>query len=328
MMVLVSHQFALSGYTEPLTPIGSWGGVGVLVFFAISGFLVAGSWTQDPHPGRFAARRLLRIWPGLFVALVLVALVLGPLVSALQASVYYAQPMTWKYFKQLGLWNFKPMLPEIFLGNPMPLSANGSLWTIPIEVRCYLALALLGVIGLFKRTWLLPVAFAAFAVWFFFLFKTGYDQPIRMWLQMGVVFFCGASMYQLRHLWQSRVLLTLAFAVATIAALWTSGWQEIAATLGLPVLVVLFGTSSTPVLRRAGRFGDISYGLYIYAFPVQQTWIWLGGRSWSIGTGLLFCTAVTVALAWLSWRLVEQPALRLKPRGARNGAMQTLATAG
>ncbi|WP_326536368.1 acyltransferase family protein [Pseudorhodoferax sp.] len=314
MMVLVSHQFALSGSHEPLTPLGSWGGTGVLIFFGISGFLVAGSWVQDPNPLRFAARRLLRIWPGLFVALLLVALVLGPLVSSLDARTYYSTPLTWKYFKQLGLWSFKPMLPEVFIGNPMPLSANGSLWTIPIEVRCYLVLALLGIVGLLRRAWWLPVAFLAFAIWFFFLFKVGYDQPIRMMLQMGVVFFCGASMYQLRSVWQAHSAMTWVCALAAIFALWHFGWQEIAATLGLPIVVVLIGTASTPVLRRAGRFGDLSYGLYIYAFPVQQTWVWLGGKNVSIVVGLLVCTSVTVVLAWLSWRLVERPALRLKPR--------------
>lgn len=203
-MVLASHQFALSGRPEPLTPIGSWGGTGVLVFFAISGFLVAGSWVHDPHPARFAARRLLRIWPGLLIALVLVAWVLGPLVSSLGVRAYYASPLTWGYFEQLGLWSFRPLLPGVFTGNPLPESANGSLWTIPIEVRCYLALLLLGVLGLMRRLWLLPMAFAAFAAWFFFLFRIGYDQPIRMHVQMGVVFFCAASMYQLRHWWAGR----------------------------------------------------------------------------------------------------------------------------
>lgn len=314
LAVLASHQFALSGRPEPVTLVGSWGGIGVLVFFAISGFLVAGSWSHDPNVWRFVVRRLLRIWPGLAVACVLVALVLGPLVSTLGWRDYYASPALREYFSLLNLWTFKSQLPGIFVGSPVQESANGSLWTIPYEIRCYLALAVLGLVGLMRRHWLLPLAFLVFAGWFFFLFKAGYDQPIRMYLQMAVVFFCAASLHQLRAVWQSRRWLAWPVAAAAIALLWWWGWQEIAFTLGLPIAVVLFGTGSLPVLRRTGRFGDVSYGLYIYAYPVQQTLIWLSGNQLPVGIGILASAAVTLLLAWLSWRLVEQPALRLKNR--------------
>lgn len=312
--VLVSHQYALSGLAEPITPVGSWGGIGVLVFFSISGYLVAGSWCHDPSMWRFAARRLLRIWPGLAVACVLVTLVFGTATSTLGACAYVASPATWEYFRVLDLWEFKSHLPGVFAGNPVPESVNGSLWTIPYEIRCYLALAIVGLVGLMRRYWLLPLAFLAFASWFFFLFKTGYDQPIRMHLQMAVVFFCAASLYQLRGYWLQRRLLAWFLVVGVITILWFGGWQEIAFTLGLPMVVVLFGCGSLPVLRRTGRFGDVSYGLYIYAYPVQQALISLSGNRLPVGTGVVASAMVTLVLAWLSWRLVEQPALRLKNR--------------
>ena len=103
-------------------------------------------------------------------------------------------------------------------------------------------------------------------------------------------------------------------AVAVILPLWFGGAPELAYTLGLPVIVVLLGTSSWPVLRRTGRFGDVSYGLYIYAYPVQQTVIWWSDNRLPFGVSLTASAAVTVALAWLSWTLVEHPALRLKDR--------------
>ncbi len=310
--VIIAHQFALSGRSEPVTPVGGWGGIGVMVFFAISGYLIAGSWNHDPNLLRFCLRRLLRIWPGLAVVCVLVALVLGPLVSELEPRVYFSSPLTRDYFSLLNLWSVKGQLPGVFAGSPIPESVNGSLWTIPIEVRCYAALAIVGVVGLMRHTLLLPLTFAAFAFWFFFLLKIGYDQPIRMHLQMAVVFFCGASLYQLRSVWLPYRVWASGIAAATIALLWFAQLPEIAFTLGLPVMVVLFGTGSTPVLRRTGRFGDISYGLYIYAYPVQQTVIWLSNNQLPFIAGLVLSALVTILLAWLSWRLVEQPALRLK----------------
>ncbi|WP_423457120.1 acyltransferase family protein [Ottowia sp. VDI28] len=312
--VLVSHQFSLTGRPEPVMLGVSLGGFCVLVFFAISGFLVAGSWMHDPSAWRFAVRRLLRIWPGLLVACVLVVLVLGPMVSQLGLREYFASPLTWNYLSQLSFWEFKSQLPGVFAGNPISESANGSLWTIPFEIRCYLALMVVGVLGLMRRNFLLPLAFVVFAIWFFFLFKTGYDQPIRMQLQMGVVFFCAAAMYQLRALWQSRRPWIWLAAIAAILLLWHGGMPEIAYTLGVPVIAVLFGTGSLPVLKRAGRFGDVSYGLYIYAYPVQQTVIWLSDNRLPFGWGLGLATLITTILAWFSWKLIEQPALRLKNR--------------
>ena len=312
--VLVSHQFSITGRPEPVLLGVSLGGVCVLVFFAISGFLVAGSWDHDPNARRFAARRLLRIWPGLLVACLLVALVLGPAVSQLSLQEYYSSSLTWSYLAQLNFWEFQSRLPGVFSGNPIPESANGSLWTIPIEIRCYLALMVVGVLGLMRKTLLLPIAFVAFAVWFFFLFKTGYDQPIRMNLQMAVVFFCAAAMYQLRSKWLPHRHLAWLLTWSATLSLWFGGMPEIAYTLGLPVMTVLFGTGSLPVLRRTGRFGDVSYGLYIYAYPVQQTVVWLSDNKLPFGWSLALVTIITTVLAWLSWTLIEKPALQLKSR--------------
>lgn len=315
--VLLSHQFALSGRPEPMILASSWGGLGVLVFFAISGYLVGGSWQQDPHPGRFAARRLLRIWPGLAVAVLLVALVLGPLVTTLPPRAYFASPQLRDYMHMLGLWEFKSQLPGVFAQNPVAGSVNGSLWTIPIEVGCYLALAGIGVLGLLRRAWLALLVFGAVCVWFFGFFRIGYDQPIRMTLQMGIVFFTGACLWITRPWWWTRRLALAAVAAVLAWLLWHNGWQEPAFTLGLPVAVVLAGTAATPVLRRFGRFGDISYGLYIFAYPVQQTVIALTGNRLTVGEGGAASTAVTVLLAFLSWHFVEKRALALKPPAAR-----------
>lgn len=312
--VLVSHQFALGGQPEPLWLAFSWGGLGVLVFFAISGFLVAGSWHHDPHAGRFAARRLLRVWPGLAVACLLVALVLGPLVSPLAASDYFRHPETRHFLRILGLWSFDARLPGVFPGNPVAGSANGSLWTIPVEIRCYLALAALGLVGLMARRALFLAAYLAFAVWFFFLLKMGYDNPLRLQLQMGVVFFTAVALFQLREFWQPRPLVAAVAGAVLVPAAWMAGWQELAFTLGLPLAAVLAGSVSTPLVRHAGRWGDVSYGVYIYAYPVQQTVVWLTANQLPPVQALALTLPLTLLLAGLSWHLVEKPALRWKDR--------------
>lgn len=316
--VLYSHQFALSGRPEPIVLGGSFGGWGVLVFFAISGYLIAGSWERDPHLWRFGVRRFLRLWPGLMVAVLIVVVVLGPLVTALAPQAYLSAAPTWQFFQAVTLLSFTPYLPGVFEGNPIPNSPNGSLWTIPIEVRCYVVIALMGALGVMRRRWLSSMGFAAFVLWFFFLWGTGYDDPLRMPMQMGMAFAVGAFLSTWRRLWLPRRLWIVPLAVIMFLALWFSGLQELSITIGLATGAVVVGVASTPVLRRFGRFGDMSYGFYIYAFPVQQTLIWVDGNQVSALHGLWDATVITAILALLSWHCVEKPALRWKDRLAVN----------
>lgn len=310
--VLISHQFVLSGRPEPVTAFGSWGGVGVLVFFAISGFLVAGSWHADPHIGRFAARRLLRIWPALVCAVLLTVFVLGPLVTTLPLKNYWQSGVTWTYLKVLGLWDFHTQLLGTFPASSQAGSVSGSLWTIPIEMKCYALLALFGVLGVWHRKWAALILAGCVFAWFFFLSGIGYDNPLRMKLQMGIVFLAAVCMFQVRELWMGSRASVFLGSGLVIAAIWHLGLQELAFTLGLPVVIVIFGTWATPLVRRFGRFGDASYGLYIYAYPVQQTVLWMGGALLDFWTGLLIVVCVTTSLAFLSWYLVEKPTIALK----------------
>jgi len=138
LAVLLSHSFPIVGLQEP-TPVAglTMGKLAVAVFFAISGYLVCQSWQTDPHVGRFAARRALRIFPGLLVMLLLTVLVLGPALTEVRLSEYFGAGATRKslLYGALGLGSFP--LPGLFEHNPMPGGVNGSLWTIKYELLMY-----------------------------------------------------------------------------------------------------------------------------------------------------------------------------------------------
>lgn len=311
--VLLSHQFALSGKPEPIFLYSSWGGLGVLVFFAISGYLVAGSWVHDPHLGRFAARRFLRVWPGLAVATCVTVFVLGPTVTSLNIDAYFSDKSTWTYFKLLGLWNFEMQLPGIFPNNPAKFSANGSLWTIPFEVKAYLILAIIGALGFFKRNGIVFLAaFIALAFWFFAVLEIGYENPRRMHYQIIIIFFFGASIWILRAHWLKYKIKFLFLSSLVVAALWFLGLNDMALTLGIPLATIIFGSFATPIVQGVGRFGDISYGLYIYAYPVQQTVVWATENSLSVFEGACIVIPVTIVIALLSWHFIEKPAIGMK----------------
>src|SRR5690349_21680692 len=189
VMVLVSHQFALLQLPQPEIYSGmSLGGVAVLVFFSISGYLVAQSWTNDPNVVRFAAKRLLRVWPALAVATGVAALIVGPIVTSLPLRAYFAAPDFQSYFLMLRFRQWD-QLPGVFDTLPFAHAVNGSLWTIPYEVRWYLFMMIAGALYVLRFRWALLAIVVALAVYHFGFYhaETNTDHdPLR---EFGL-FFC------------------------------------------------------------------------------------------------------------------------------------------
>ena len=307
-LVLASHQFALNGLPEPSVFRMSLGTFAVLIFFSISGFLVSQSWRQDPSAVRFLIKRFLRIWPGLAVVTLLAAFVLGPLVSTLDAPAYFTHADLRDFLRNLKVTTIRYVLPGVFEDNIHPRAVNGSLWTIPLEVRCYFALLAAGILGLMARRWTVALGTAALGVYYFgFAF-----DPKNYQVHFALYFFAGACLDLYRRVWEERPLGLLAASAVLSLAFHFLGAAQVALAVLIPVLVIFIGTRSTPVINRFGRFGDVSYGVYIYAFPVQQTVAWMAGRDLPFAAGLAVSALITLACAFLSWHLVEHPALRLK----------------
>lgn len=322
MSVLFSHQFALEAMSEPLVfQYQTLGGYAVMVFFAISGYLITASWQADPNIMRFAMRRLLRIWPGLLCAVLLCGIVLGPIVTEVPLRAYFSDPTTLRFFGS-GLFMVSPFLPGVFPNSPLAYIPNGVLWTIPIELRCYGYLAFLGTLGVAARRWLMLLLLMCVSIWYYGIygaeavFKASHTHLFEV--EYATFFFSGSCLYLFREYWLNdvRKLVGLAIAMMACIAAYISDHALVAAFVLTPYLVIAFGTSSFPVFRRFGRFGDLSYGVYIYAFPVQQSIIWLTPNS-NFWQHLAMAVPITLVLAWLSWHFVEKIALDLKPRRAQ-----------
>lgn len=318
LCVLASHQYALLGLPEPAPlPAESLGSLGVAIFFSISGYLVTQSWVSDPHIFRFAAKRFLRIWPGLTVATCVFALVLGPLATELPLRAYFSSPGFQAFFYTLRL-RIVFQLPGVFLHNPYPGALNGSLWTIPLEVKCYFALLLLGVVRLLKVRWLFLAASVALAGYYYFVLHGRAASETDYLMRLGLFFAAGSCVYLFRE-WRESGHAYWILAVAALVFL-SFKCYELAELALLPISIISVGLASTPVLRNFGRFGDLSYGTYIYAFAVQQALIWITGARLQFAAYLVISAALTVVLAFLSWHFVESPALKLKP-GRRERAV-------
>ena len=312
-LVLFSHQFPLTGRPEPrIFGWATFGGIGVLIFFCISGYLVAQSWERDPHAVPFLAKRILRIWPGLFGVTIVTALLFGPYLTVLPLPEYFSSPLTLNFFGHLKLSGVQDQLPGVFASNPLPKAVNGSLWTISVEVYWYCILFGLGLLGMLRSRYLLLLASIAY-------FSSGlFDDPAepRYRYYFGVLFLIGACLNCFRDVWKpwqrQAVLVLLCVTLSDVLG----GSTRLLTFVFLPFLVIAFGDTSTPFVRRFGRYGDFSYGIYIYAWPVQQAIVSVTQNQLTVFQGLVASGTFALTLAFLSWHLVEAPALRLKDRFA------------
>lgn len=319
-LVLFSHQYSLTGHGEPsVFGYQTLGGLALNIFFTLSGFLVTESWRIDPHPYRFAARRFLRIWPGLAVMVLLVVGVLGPALTSLPLREYFTSGQTWEYLQVLGL-SIVYRLPGVFASNPLPF-INGSLWTLPVEVRWYFFLMIFGLFALIRLRLGLLLVWVVMAGNYFYRYdpeRAALHGGDRWWnTELGLFFMAGACLNLYREVWEDRIAkIWISIILLTILLFWLN-YHFASYTLFGAFFVVWFGTRSTPFIRRAGRFGDLSYGVYIYAFLVQQTLVSLTHNTLTFYEGLGAGAVLTGIAAFLSWHLVEKQALKLKRRLTR-----------
>ncbi len=327
-LVLFGHSYAITGRPAP-----TWFGTevhvfAVRIFFVISGYLIAGSWLRDPHVGRFLIRRALRIMPALVVAVVVTVLILGPLASRFGIGAYFAAPET-----RLYLWNaaLAPyfVLPGVFDDGRPFTAVNGSLWSLPVEVLMYMLLPGY-VLTRPGRVGRIAVGVAAAvslggAFWFTTV-RPDVVEPVVYWTSLPFAarfasdFVLGAAvrvaaLERFLDLQWALVLVVLAGSLAF------HPWAMAAAGLAVaPYVVLAWGLAAPPVLGGIGRRTDISYGVYLWACPVQQLGVSLMGPT----VEPLVLTAMSVpaayVLGWVSWHALERHALRLKP-GWRPGAM-------
>ena len=300
----------------------------VPMFFVISGFLVAAS-VERLSLDQFLVNRLMRILPALLLVVTLAALVLGPLLTEDSLPSYFSQPGFYSYFlNAAGLHH--DALPGVFETNPVD-EINGSLWTIPHEVSCYILLAIIAGFGLLRRRLLVlgaTIALYGLAIGFWLIDRHGLHFPMSDKLTYIFVWRGAAKLVPLFltgtlfHLFRAEIPMSRMLGVAAGAALVAiaivgdPGWQDnpiiwaVTAPLFAYVAVYL-GLSAwfaLPIL--AGL--DYSYGIYLFGFPVQQTLIHFLPGIRNYWLFFLMSVVPTVILAALSWHFVEKPALRLK----------------
>ncbi|WP_312143910.1 MULTISPECIES: acyltransferase family protein [Stutzerimonas stutzeri subgroup] len=330
-MVVFGHSYGLSGQAdrEPLRLFsGSYDSadIAVHVFFVMSGFLIAASWLNSRSVLDFAAKRALRIMPALIVSVLFVVLLIGPLATELPLGDYFTAPGTLAYLANAALiTEFR--LPGVFEANPFPHSVNGSLWTLPYEVLMYATVLTLGIVKVFGRSSALIGLILMVGVHFHLMpIYEMQSDLLRKATRLGMFFYTGVLLYLYRQLVRWNWKIAALLVAANLVSARTDHW-ELVHVLTLPYLTLYLAQLRIPRLSGFGKAGDFSYGLYIFSFPVQQLLMhWTDGQLPLIPF-MLLGFAASLALAVLSWHLVESPALRLKRYLPRAASAQSTAGA-
>jgi peptidoglycan/LPS O-acetylase OafA/YrhL len=323
--VIWSHSFALGVGSEDKEPVSllaagqvNAGQLAVFGFFAISGYLITESWLRNPDPATFLKKRFLRIYPGFLVATICAAFFVVPLALDRAPGSWSAVPWRSVLVGAVRLQSFD--VPRAFSGNAFQ-AINGSLWSISYEFWCYIGVLVLGLVGILSRP-ALPVLVLCLTVaaneylvhsgWQpgGMIFGRIFGAPI-LWTRLLPYFLGGMILRLLR----SRLPLRGRTALICIVALCFLRFLPRGLNVGLPFLgtyaLLAFALSPRGRLPDFSRFGDLSYGTYLYAFPIQQLVVMnMGGRAAPLA---VFCisTPLTLCAAAISWHVVEKRALRL-----------------
>lgn len=314
--VLVSHAFPIALGPDAVQPLErllagkTLGAVAVIVFFAISGYFIAQSYDRSRSAGVFLSARGLRLFPGLIIMLCLTVIV-GAALTTLPATGYWPGALDY-LLRGATLFAMTYDLPGVFATNPYGGAVNGSLWTLRHEVACYLTVLAAGMLRLPGRvvSVLAVVGLAVFSV-------SGAERIVGSGAVVALAglalpFWIGSALYFWRdRVPHSLVLLALLALVAGMSR-GTPLWDA-ALAAALAYGAIWAGFAQARPLLSFNRIGDFSYGIYIYAFPVQQVAAQFGAQTPALN--MVVAAPVVLLLAALSWHLIEEPALRLKPRG-------------
>lgn len=326
LFVIVSHSYPISGAGgDPGVGGISLGTVAVGGFFTISGYLITRSRLNSSLVS-YAWRRFLRIFPGFWVCLVFTAFVAAAIGGRVRGG--WSPGNAFGYvFSYADMSNPSPLAPESLAASPFPFSWNGSLWSLRYEVACYVVTGLVLCLSwVWHRRGLMIAALVAATAAKLVLDQTGGGSTLVRETALLLPFFL-AGVLILRF--ADRLPLTgrgAALACVALAGGMLLDRGEALAPLPLAYLLLWIGAAAPGRVMRIGSRNDLSYGTYLYAFPVQQLLVLAGAARLGVLAFVLLSVAGTVPLAALSWFLVERPAMlaRHLPVRWRRGATRTV----
>jgi len=316
--IIFYHSFALLAKADqdPLNQITkgrvNFSLIGLSIFFCISGYLIAKSAVKSPTPVNYLWKRFLRIQPLLIVLCFFTVFLIGPIFTKLSLSGYFLNGNTYAYFRNvMPLFGIQFSLPGVFT-ELYDKGVNGSLWTLIVEERLYL---LMTVIFLYKKDKSNYLAFLILLLNILYIVnRYWFSGEMIPYLSQSAFFYAllflnSAALYLLKIRFGKKqaVYILIGFACIIIGILFPH--INVLYCIAFPLLVNSLAAIKGK-LNFAGKYGDFTYGTYVFSFPVQQIIISKG----IVNPYFLFffTIAIVFPLAILSWKFIESPFLSLK----------------
>lgn len=326
-LVIFSHSWPLGEGGEENEPLmrlsgqSTFGGIAVASFFIISGFLIAASWDRRKGIADFLSKRALRIYPGFIVANLIGVFIVAPLsgVSALSDTHFSILQTIWDSVRLRG-----SSVPGVFSGNPLP-ALNGSLWSIPFEFWCYVLVIVLGVIPLFqsRRTVLMLFLFSLITAYIFPAFELQWIGGMFLgkifgypffWARLLPLYLSGVVVWRYRERIKISVrLLLFATTVLVISVPIPHSWSIVLPTCGA-YIILWMAYNRHICFHGFGKYGDYSYGIYLYAFPIQQLCVMHAGGKMNPFALFAISLPLSIVAGACSWHLVERPCMTVLKR--------------
>jgi peptidoglycan/LPS O-acetylase OafA/YrhL len=319
--VIWTHAFGIQGEVghEPLNEVFgiSAGEIGVNVFFVLSGYLVSKSWTGKSWQ-EFAWARCMRIFPALWVSTIVLVFLVAAWFTSEPALQFLTSRSTASFVARnvTIIFGSREDLPGAFW-NIYP-NINQPLWTLPYELHMYIVLAIVGATLGLRPRWVASLTMLGIAM---IALEQLSGQRITWLVDNGrflCFFFSGSLVYVLRE----RIVLSWSVTVTCVAVVAVSllsksfAVREAALAPALVYLLLWCAYVPSGVLRLWNRLGDYSYGMYIFAFPVQVALFSAGLRG--VWANFLITMLIALVIAACSWHFLESRALKIKLPLARD----------
>lgn len=299
IMVIYAHAYALSiAEKDPLSNVVrgqiSFGSLAVSIFFFFSGFLICCSVMKNRSLYKFFKGRIIRIFPPLIAVVFFCVFILGSFVTELTISDYLTNKQTYLYLTNI-IFILRHNLPGVFESNIYGRVVNGSLWTLPVEFFCYVVCIVMYKMGILeekKMKYTLP--------FWGLLFIASYVSFKEYPLFQSVLVPCSMFyMGMLYCIYRQYIHLFLSVAILCVIGIILSaliGIMRISNLLFLPYLLSYLAFGTKLKMSNFGKKYEISYGVYLCAFPIQQLIVMLNGGSMS--PLLNFCWTVPFAIVF------------------------------
>jgi peptidoglycan/LPS O-acetylase OafA/YrhL len=276
----------------------------------ISGYLIAKSWINQPNLGIFSSKRILRIYPGLISAILFSTFIIGPIVSSLSFKEYFLNLNIFSIIKG-SIFLSQPNLPGVFTSNIFPTAVNGSLWTLFIEASMYVVTALLGMSGMLAKKWPL-VVFILLEIFACEFLDTSKIHIIGLIININAIYYLIGACYfifkkKIKYDYRLCFLLLVIWCIS-----FNTIFFKTVSYFSIPYIILSIAFTSTNYLPIIVGTNDYSYGLYIYAFPIQQTIVYFSRNQISPVDLFLIAYPLTLLLAIISWTCIEKKALEFK----------------